>query len=95
VHKLIEDAYQKALSLLKGNKKKVDKLAQVLLEKEVIFKEDLEGIFGKRTYKRDLEREIEIVEEKKRMKERLKKVKEEIENTEAGDGSKDVDGKDK
>jgi len=95
VHKLIEDAYQKALSLLKGNKKKVDKLAQVLLEKEVIFKEDLEGIFGKRTYKRDLEREIEIVEEKKRMKEKLKKVKEEIDNAESENESKTADGKDK
>jgi cell division protease FtsH len=91
VHKLIEDAYQKALSLLKAHKKKVDVLAQVLLEKEVIFKEDLEKIFGKRTYKRDLEREIEHQEDKKRMKERLKKVREEIENREAGNDSESSD----
>ena len=91
VHKLVEDAYQKALMLLKGNKKKVDKLAQVLLEKEVIFKEDLEKIFGKRTYKRDLEREIEHQEDKKRMKEKLKKVKEEIDKEEAENGSEGSD----
>jgi cell division protease FtsH len=82
VHKLVEDAYQKALSLLKANKKKVDKLAQVLMEKEVIFKEDLERIFGKRTFKRDLEREKEYEEEKKRMRDKLRKVKKEIEQKE-------------
>jgi len=83
VHKLVEESYQKALALLKSNKKKVDKLAQVLLEKEVIFREDLEEIFGKRTYKLDLQRDIEREEEKKRMKERLEKVKEEINIKEA------------
>ncbi len=78
VHKLVEESYQKAVSLLKSNKKKVEQLARILLEKEVIFREDLEEVFGKRTYKRDLERDIEREEEKKRLKERLKKAKEEI-----------------
>ncbi len=44
VHKLIESAYDRAVKLLKENKKKVDQLAKVLLEKEVIFRENLEAI---------------------------------------------------
>jgi len=92
VHKLIEEAYQKAISLLKSNKKKVDQLAQILLEKEVIFREDLEKVFGKRTFKRDLERDLEREEEKKRLKERLKKAKEEIKATESEQAKEISDG---
>ena len=95
VHKLVEESYQKAVSLLRSNKKKVDQLAQILLEKEVIFREDLEKVFGKRTYKRDLEREVEHEEEKIRLKERLQKAKEEISNTEADKTPEITKGKDK
>ncbi len=48
VHKLIEHAYQRAVKILKDNKDKVDRLAKQLLEREVIFTDDLEEIFGKR-----------------------------------------------
>jgi cell division protease FtsH len=78
VHNLVQSSYEKALSLLKENKAKVDTLAKVLLEKEVIFKENLEEIFGKRTFDRDIEREKEREIEKKRMKEKLRIMKEEI-----------------
>ena len=47
---LIEEQYQRALSILKENKDKLTALADKLLEKEVIFKEDLEEIFGKRAW---------------------------------------------
>lgn len=50
VSKLIEDAYRRTKELLMNNKDKLSKLANLLLEKEVIFKEDLEGIFGKRPF---------------------------------------------
>jgi len=83
VHEMVEAAYQKALKLLQKNKEKVDQLAQFLLDKEVIFREDLENIFGKRTFKRDLEFEIEQEEEKKRLKDREVKKQEEIEKQEA------------
>ncbi|MFP4470682.1 MAG: ATP-dependent zinc metalloprotease FtsH [Bacteroidota bacterium] len=78
VHSLAEEAYQRALKLLKENKDKVDQLAQVLLEREVIFREDLEKIFGPRTFRKDVEREKEREEERKRMKEKLRQMKEEI-----------------
>jgi cell division protease FtsH len=48
IHNLIESAYKRALDILKGNKEKLDQLAAILLEREVIFAEDLENIFGKR-----------------------------------------------
>ncbi len=47
---LIEAQYQRAIELLKANKVKLEALAQKLLEKEVIFKEDLEAIFGPRQF---------------------------------------------
>jgi ATP-dependent metalloprotease FtsH len=53
ISKLIESAYQRAKDLLVANKAKLEKLANVLLEKEVIFKEDLEEIFGKRPFEKE------------------------------------------
>ncbi len=50
ISKLVESAYQRAIKLLTDNKEKVEKLASVLLEKEVIYKEDLETIFGPRPF---------------------------------------------
>ena len=50
VSKLVEAAYQRALHLLTENREKLEELAQLLLEKEVIFKEDLERILGVRPY---------------------------------------------
>lgn len=50
VSKLIEGQYQRALQLLEANKDKLAQLAERLLTSEVIFKEDLEAIFGKRPW---------------------------------------------
>lgn len=50
VSKMIEEQYQRALTILSENKDKLTQLANKLLEKEVIFKEDLELIFGKRQW---------------------------------------------
>jgi AFG3 family protein len=47
---LVESAYQRARNILLENKDKLEKLATLLLEKEVIFREDLESIFGKRPF---------------------------------------------
>jgi cell division protease FtsH len=47
---IIEQAYQRALQILEKHKDKLHQLATVLLEKEVIFKEDLELLFGKRPF---------------------------------------------
>jgi ATP-dependent metalloprotease FtsH len=50
VKKMIDIAYERTKNLLQDNKVKLDALAKRLLEKEVIFKEDLEDIFGKRPF---------------------------------------------
>jgi len=55
ISKIIEAQYVRAVKLLEDNKDKLTELAEHLLEKEVIFKDDLERIFGKRPFGRDLE----------------------------------------
>lgn len=45
---IIDSAYERAINVLKENMKGLTELAELLLEKEVIFSEDLERIFGKR-----------------------------------------------
>jgi len=50
ISKIVENQYDRALQILEQNKDKLTKLAELLLEKEVIFKDDLEGIFGKRPF---------------------------------------------
>jgi len=47
---LVEKAYHKAVSLLKEHQQGLSVLAEKLLEKEVIFGEDLEAVFGKRPW---------------------------------------------
>ena len=48
VRKLVMEAYQRTKELLQNNKASLQKVADLLLKKEVIFKEDLEIILGKR-----------------------------------------------
>jgi AFG3 family protein len=48
VRKLIEQAHKRTTELLLGKRAELDKLAQLLLEKEVVYKEDIEVILGKR-----------------------------------------------
>ncbi len=48
VKQIIEESYQRAQEVLKSNMKGLVELAELLLEKEVIFSEDLERIFGKK-----------------------------------------------
>ena len=50
VSKMIETQYDRALNLLSKNKEKLTDLANKLLSNEVIFKEDLEIVFGKREW---------------------------------------------
>ena len=55
---LIESQYQRAITILEENKDKLFQLADILIEKEVIFKDDLETIFGKRTFDENLQEQI-------------------------------------
>ena len=53
ISKIVEREYKRALSLLRKHKKKLSELAEYLLEKEVIFKDDLVSIFGKRPFEKE------------------------------------------
>lgn len=53
VSKLIDACYVRTKDILEANKSKLEQLAAHLLDKEVIFKEDLESIFGKRPFEED------------------------------------------
>ena len=72
---IIEEQYQRAINLLEKNKDKLTELAEVLLDKEVIFKDNLEKIFGKRAFENSV-----VIEEE--MKEAIADVKEEIKKEE-------------
>ncbi|WP_374362630.1 ATP-dependent zinc metalloprotease FtsH [Cloacibacterium sp.] len=50
----IDKQYTRAINILTENRDKLDALAQKLLDKEVIFREDLEDIFGKRAWDPEL-----------------------------------------
>lgn len=53
ISKIVEAQYVRAKDLLTENKEKLTQLADLLLEKEVIFKENLEEIFGKRPWHKE------------------------------------------
>ena len=50
ISNLIEEQYARAIALLEKHKDKLLELGDVLLNKEVIFKDNLEKIFGKRPF---------------------------------------------
>ncbi len=56
ISKLIEEQYRRAIDVLTENEDKLTELAERLLEKEVIFKEDLQKIFGKRPHEKEFDK---------------------------------------
>ena len=58
VREIVETAYKRAKKLIADNKEKLEQLAKILLEKEVIFREDLEHVFGKRPYDKEEEKAL-------------------------------------
>jgi len=64
ISKIIENQYMRAIQILNDNKDKLTTLAELLLEKEVIFKDDLEKIFGKRPFDDLSESEEKAIEQK-------------------------------
>ncbi len=57
VKDMVDQAYERTKKILLDNKDKLEKLAEELLDKEVIFKENLEVIFGKRPWDKEEENE--------------------------------------
>lgn len=72
ISKLIEEQYKRAVELLSKHKDKLTELAERLLEKEVIFKDDLEKIFGKRPFDKEFDAQgQEIISKEELPKEEL------------------------
>jgi ATP-dependent metalloprotease FtsH len=76
VSRILEEEYTRAQEVLTSNKDKVEKLGAELLEKEVIFKADLETIFGARKWKSYEEEQLIKLDDEKA--ESDKKAKKEI-----------------
>jgi cell division protease FtsH len=65
VSKILDQQYQRAKEVLIMNKEKVEKLGSELLDKEVIFKSDLESIFGNRKWQSYEEEQLLELDKKK------------------------------
>ena len=87
VSKLVEAAYAHARKIIEDNKDKVAQLADFLLEKEVIYREDVEKIFGKRLFDNDKHAE-EVANE---VQQTMETEKEKLENGNNGNTAKKPD----
>ena len=77
---MIELQYQRAIDILDDNKEKLTVLAELLLDKEVIFKDDLIKIFGVRPFEEESTNVSEAKEENSKTiveEEEAKDIKEE------------------
>ena len=71
---IIEEQYQRAIEILKEHKEELTELAEELLEKEVIFKESLERIFGTPAYEIERrKREDELLNDDSNSKKEVEK----------------------
>lgn len=84
-NKIIAEQYKRAIQILKENQEGLNKLGERLLEKEVIFTEDLEEVFGKRkwhvdTVSEEAEKEEKAKKAKKAKTTRKSRTEEEVKN---------------
>jgi len=103
VKRMVNEQYERAKQILSEHKEGHNQLAQLLIEKEVIFAEDVEQIFGKRPW---ASRSEEIItanqtskelkeaaeEESKKAEEAVKEVKEQQKANQSSDAPKEADG---
>lgn len=75
VKAVVEEQYQRAIDVLKENMEGLTELAETLLEKEVIFSDDLERIFGKRKGDKESPESVKI--EQKQDEDTIAELKEE------------------
>tara|TARA_S200000501_G_scaffold189366_1_gene178171 strand:- start:4918 stop:6789 length:1872 start_codon:yes stop_codon:yes gene_type:complete len=69
VKRIIDNAYKRTKNLLTDKKKELEKIANKLLEKEILFQNDLEKLIGKRPFKSNLELSLEEDKEQEKKKE--------------------------
>ena len=92
VSRILEEQYQRAKAVLLANKDKVEKLGSELLEKEVIFKDDLETIFGARKWKSYEEEQLIKLDDEKAESDKKAKAKKEVVVEKKEDKTEDKQG---
>ncbi len=76
ISRIIENQYVRAIDILKKHKSELTELAEILMEKEVIFEDNLVKIFGKRPFEKELPiEELKKIEEDKKAKKELSEKK--------------------
>ena len=60
VKRIVDNAYERTKNLLLEKKEQLEKIAKKLLEKEILFQNDLEELIGKRPFKSTLEIDKEV-----------------------------------
>ena len=80
VLKMVNDEYNRAKALLEEHKEGHNRLAELLLSREVIYAEDVEAIFGKRPW---VSRAEEIIEENAKNAPKLEDMPEEVKQAQA------------
>lgn len=85
VKKMVDEQFERAKSIIESNREKHGKLADMLVENEVIYAEDVENIFGKRPWTSRID---ELISSNKAAKaeEEAKKTAESATPTESGGG---------
>jgi len=81
VKKIVAEQYERAKHILRDNTKGHNELAELLIEREVIFAEDVENIFGKRPWESRSD-ELMRLNEEANAKERKKQEKEGLNSSE-------------
>jgi cell division protease FtsH len=92
ISKIIEQQYQRAIDILEKHKDELIRLAEILIEKEVIFEDDLINIFGKRNFE---ERILVKRKDAKKDSENNSQTKKTDETEEKSAPDEDKDEKDK
>lgn len=102
VKSIIDQAYTRTKDLLLDKKEQLEKIAQALLEKEIIFQSDLENLIGKRPFEKETHyqaftngsMDTKGPQEKKNeeaLEELKSTIKSEVENEEVVDKGSDTD----
>ena len=60
VKRIVDNAYDRTKNLLLEKKEQLEKIAKKLLEKEILFQNDLEELIGKRPFENNIETDIEV-----------------------------------
>ncbi len=99
---MVETSYKRAIKILTDNKEGLEKLAEKLLDKEVIFSDDLEEVFGKRPWSesvfisdKDGEQSVKKLTEKsiKNAKAKVERDKKKAEEKAEADAKAEVEAK--